>query len=131
MKKFLRRNSDRHSKLGRNRRKKQTWRKPKGRHNKMRDKRRGYPAIVKVGYKNSDVEREKINGMVPVLVMNVKNLGKIKSNEVGIIGNVGKKKKIEIVQKAKESKIKLHNVNIEKFLEKNKMKTSKTQENKK
>jgi len=131
MKKFLRRNSDRHSKLGRNRRKKQTWRKPKGRHNKMRDKRRGYPAIVKVGYKNSDVEREKINGMVPVLVMNVKDLGKIKSNEVGIIGNVGKKKKIEIVQKAKESKIKLHNVNIEKFLEKNKMKTSKTQENKK
>src|SRR3972149_3443121 len=131
MKKFLRRNSDRHSKLGRNRRKKQTWRKPKGRHNKMRDKRRGYPAIVKVGYKNSDVEREKINGMVPVLVMNVKDLGKIKSNEVGIIGNVGKKKKIEIVQKAKESKIKLHNVNIEKFLEKNKIKTSKTQENKK
>ena len=131
MKKFLRRNSDRHSKLGRNRRKKQTWRKPKGRHNKMRDKTRGYPAIVKVGYRNSSKERERIAGMAPVSVMNLKDLGKIKSSKIGIIGNVGKKKKIEIVQKAKESGIKLQNVNIEKFLEKNKMKAGKTQETKK
>ena len=123
MKKFLRRNSDRHSKLGRKRRKKQTWRKPKGRHNKMRDKKRGYPAVVTVGYRGSNNEREKLEGMKPVLVMNVKDLGKIKSNEVGIMGSVGMKKKIEIVKKAHESKIKLHNVNTEKFLKENKMKS--------
>ncbi len=131
MKKFLRRNSDRHSKLGRNRRKKQTWRKPKGRHNKMRDKRRGYPAVVKIGYRNRNTEREKLGEMKPVLVMNIRDLEKIKSNEIGVVGNVGKRKKIEIVQKARESKIKLHNVNIEKFLEKNKMKSNKAPENKK
>ena len=123
MAKFLRRNSDRHSKLGRKRRKKQTWRKPKGRHNKMRDKKRGYPAVVTVGYRGSNNEREKLEGMKPVLVMNVKDLGKIKSNEVGIMGSVGMKKKIEIVKKAHESKIKLHNVNTEKFLKENKMKS--------
>jgi len=106
-KRFLRRLTNRYLKLGKKRKKKQKWRKPKGRHNKMRDKRRGYPAIVKVGYRNSSKERERIAGMAPVSVMNLKDLGKIKSSKIGIIGNVGKKKKIEIVQKAKESGIKL------------------------
>ena len=125
MKKFLRRNSDRHSKLGRKRRKKQIWRKPKGRHNKMRDKRRGYPAVVNIGYRGRGKEREKLNGMKPVQVMNVDGLGKIKNDEIGIIGSIGMKKKIEIVKKARESKIRLYNVNVEKFLKKNPGKANK------
>ena len=75
--KFLRRNSDRHSKLGRNRKKKQKWRRPTGRHNKMRDKRRGYPAVVSVGYRKSAKGREKLDGMKPIYIMNVKDIAKI------------------------------------------------------
>jgi large subunit ribosomal protein L32e len=120
MGKFLRRNSDRHSKLGRNRKKKQVWRKPKGRHNKMRDMKRGYPVNVKVGYRKSNKERSKLDGRNSVLIMNIKDLEKMDKGKIAVIGAVGKKKRIELVKKAKENKISLYNVNIEKFLEENK-----------
>jgi large subunit ribosomal protein L32e len=125
MAKFLRRNSDRHSKLGRNRKKKQVWRKPKGRHNKMRDKRRGYPAVVKIGYKKSNNKREKPGVMKPVLIMNIKDIKKMGKGEVGIVGKIGKKKKTEIVKIAQENKIPLCNIKIEKFLKRNKQQAKK------
>ena len=112
--KFLRRTSKKLSKLGRKRKKKQVWRKPKGRDNKMREKRRGQPAVVKIGYKKS-YHKSKI------VIHNAKELEKAKNYDLVVVGKVGKKKKIEILQKAKEKGIKL-NLNIEKFLEKNKMK---------
>ena len=119
MTKFLRRNSDRHSKLGRKRKKKQTWRKPKGRHNKMRDKRRGYPAVVDIGYRKSNKEREKLDGMKPFIINNTGDLEKIKTGEIGIIRSIGMKKKIEIVRRAKERGTPLYNINIKKFLKNN------------
>ena len=119
MSKFLRRNSDRHSKLGRKRKKKQTWRKPKGRHNKMRDKRRGYPAVVDIGYRKSNKEREKLDGMKPFIINNTGDLEKIKTGEIGIIRSIGMKKKIEIVRRAKERGTPLYNINIKKFLKNN------------
>jgi large subunit ribosomal protein L32e len=115
---FLRRNTDRHSKLGRGRKKKQIWRKPKGRHNKMRDQKRGYPAIVKIGYRKSAERREKLKGMKPVMIMNTNDLDKIKAGETGILGKVGMKKKIDIIRKADERGIRLHNVNVKKFMKK-------------
>ena|SRR3990172_5586504 len=118
--KFLRRNTDRHSKLGSNRKKKQKWRRPTGRHNKMRDKRRGYPAVVSIGYRESSKSRGKIGGLELVRVMNTKDVERIGKGEIGIVGNVGNKKKIEIAKKAEERKIHLYNLNVKKFLEKNK-----------
>ena len=44
---------------------------------------------------------------------------KIKNNEIGIIAKIGKKKKIQIANKAKELGIKLYNLNPEKFLKLN------------
>ena len=117
--KFLRRNSDRHSKLGRKRRKKQIWRKPKGRHNKMRDQKRGYPDIVSIGYRKNRKNQGKIDGMKPVLIRNVNDIEKIKTGEIGMVGSIGMKKKIEIVRRAKERGIPLCNIKIEKFLKKN------------
>ena len=111
---FLRRTWSRYPKLGRGRKKKQTWRRPTGRDNKMREKREGYPAVVSIGYKKSKKLGKKI-----VVVMNLKDLEEIKKNEITIIGRVGKKKKIEILQKAKEKKISFQNINTEKFLKKN------------
>lgn len=114
VKKFLRRTWKRYSKLGRKRKKKQTWRSPKGRHSKTREKRKGYPKIVSIGYKENEKIRKK-----PKVVRNIRELEKAQKDETIIIGNIGKKKKIEIVKRAKEIRIKISNLNIEKFLKKN------------
>ncbi len=118
IKKFLRRTWKRYSKLGLRRKKKQVWRRPTGRDNKMREKRRGYPAVVSLGYRKEKNTRGKINGKNPVLVKNVKELEKIKKNDIVIIGKVGKKKKIEIAKKAKEKNLEVYNLNVKKFLRK-------------
>ena len=88
----------------------------------MRDKRRGYPAVVSVGYRKSAKGREKLDGMKPIYIMNVKDIAKIGKGEIGVVGNVGKKKKIEIAKKALERKVIIYNINVEKFLNKNQMK---------
>jgi large subunit ribosomal protein L32e len=113
---FLRRDAARYSKFGKGRGKKASWRAPKGRDNKMREKRRGYAAVVSIGYKKPASE-EKI-----IEIINVNDLNKLKKNEVGFVKALGKKKKIEIAKKAKEMKIKLKNMNPEKYLEENKEK---------
>ncbi len=117
--KFLRRNSSRHSKLGKKRKNKQKWRRPTGRHNKMREKKRGYSPIVSVGYKTSKKERTKLKEKNPVIVMNIIDLQKIGKGEIGIVGNIGKKKKLEIAKKAIEEKITLYNLNPKKFIKLN------------
>ncbi len=118
MPKFLRRTSNRYSKLGKRRKKKQVWRKPTGRDNKMREKRKGYPAVVKIGYKKSEHKSFSI-------IKNIEDLKKIQNNESVILGKIGKKKKIEILKKAKEMKIKIYKINIEKFLKENEKKNKK------
>ena len=112
MKKFLRRTWSRYSKLGRKRKKIQKWRKPTGRDNKMRERKKGHPKVVSIGYKKS----KKMDKKNQILVRNIEELKKVKENQIAIIGHIGKKKKIEIARKAKEMKIPLQNLNIEKFL---------------
>lgn len=118
MVKFLRGDWKRSSKLGKKRKKKQIWRSPKGRHNKMREKRKNYPAIVSIGYRTNNQDRGKIKGEYPEIVRNLKDLEKINGNKIAIMGNIGKKKKIEIVKKAKELKVNFINLNVKKFLKK-------------
>lgn len=122
---FLRRTWSRYSKLGKKRKKKQVWRRPTGRDNKMREKRKGYPAIVSIGYKKSKKLEKKI-----VVIRNLEDLKKSRKSEIIIVGNIGKKKKIEILKYAEKEKISLQNVNTKKFLEKAIKKTEeKTQKN--
>jgi len=118
MVKFLRRTGERYSKLGKGRKKKQKWRKPTGRDNKMREKRKGYPAVVKIGYKQDKKLSGAIDEKTSVMIMNIRDLEKIKKNEIGIIGKIGQKKKIEIAKIAKEKKIEIYNLNTGKFLKK-------------
>jgi large subunit ribosomal protein L32e len=113
--KFLRRTSNRYSKLGKRRKKKQVWRRPTGRDNKMRERRRGYPARVSIGYKKADKEKA-------IVISNPKELENINKKSIIVVGNVGKMKKIEITKKAKEMKLELSNLNINSFLNKNKIK---------
>jgi large subunit ribosomal protein L32e len=114
--KFLRRVWFRHKKIGKGRKKKQVWRRPRGRDNKMREKRKGRSPSVSVGYKKQK-ERKK-----EVLVYNLKDLSRAKASDLVILGKVGKKKKLEIAKKAKEMKIKFQNLNLKKFLKQNESK---------
>lgn len=133
--KFLRRIWKRHSKLGKQRKKKQVWRKPKGRDNKMREKRKGHPSIVSIGYKKNKTSRGKIREKSAIIARNIKDLNKAGKENIIIIGNVGQKKRIEIAKKAKEMKFEVRNMNIENFLKKlnkkNKESSKKTEESKK
>jgi len=116
VKKFLRRSHDRYGKLGKGIRKNQKWRKPTGRDNKMREKRRGYASVVSVGYETEKKKRNLLKEKIPVYVYNVKDLEKVKANQIAVIGKIGKKKKEEIAKVAKEKKISIYNINPEKFL---------------
>ena len=112
-KKFLRRNTSRHSRLGRGRKKKQTWRKPKGRDNKMREKKRGYPKTVSIGYKKSISKKI-------VEVRNINDLDKVKEGDKIKMGSIGAKKKYEIIKKAQEKRMtgRIININTRKFITK-------------
>lgn len=125
--KFKRRIWNRYSKLGKKRKKKQVWRRPTGRDNPMREKKRGYPASVSIGYKTDKKEIGRIKGKTPVEVRNLKELEKVKKDEIIVLGNIGKKKKIELVKKAKEKGLEISNVNVKKYLKKNKMKEKKNE----
>jgi large subunit ribosomal protein L32e len=116
MVKFLRRDAKRYSKFGKGKGEKAKWRKPKGRDNKMREKKKGKPAVVSIGYGSKNKE-EKI-----VRVSNVRDLSKVKKGELAYLLKVGTKKKIEIMKKAKEMKIKFKNENVDSFLKKIKKK---------
>jgi large subunit ribosomal protein L32e len=99
--KFLRRDWFRFGKF--NRKKKLKWRRPTGRDNKMREKRRGYPSVVSVGYKKSEREKQ-------FVVNNLKDLEKARKKNIIILGKVGKKKKGILIQKAKEKGINFSNL---------------------
>jgi large subunit ribosomal protein L32e len=116
--KFLRRNWSKASRLGKGRKKKQIWRSPKGRHSKTRGERKGYPAIVKIGYKQEEKTRGLIEDKTPILVQNMKQLIKLEKGQVAILGNIGQKKRLEIAKKAKEKGIQISNLNVERALKK-------------
>ena len=125
MVKFLRRTWNRYAKLGKGRKKKQVWRKPTGRDNKMREKKKGYPVTVSIGYGKNVKSRGLLEGKTPLEINNILDLNKINDNNIAVIGKIGKKKKMEIAEKAKEMKIDIYNMNPKSFLKKNRKKVTK------
>ena len=112
MTEFLRRTLNRYSKLGKRRKNKRVWRKPTGRHNKIRERMRGYPSRVEIGYKKSG--ENKI-----IIIKNLKELGKFEKNKILILGKMGRRKKLEILEAAKSKGIRFQNIHAEKYLKKN------------
>ena len=102
-KKFQRRDTVRYSKLGKNRKKLQKWRKPKGRDNKMREKRKGYPKSPSIGYK-------KPASIKQILVYNLKDLNSVDKKKPVILAKVGAKKKLELIKKASELQLNILNI---------------------
>jgi large subunit ribosomal protein L32e len=103
---FIRQESWRYDRLAEN------WRKPKGKDNKMRKQKSGMPALVKVGYRSPKAARGlHPSGYRDILIHNTQELIKLdsKRDAARIAHTVGKKKRIEIINKALELGIKVLN----------------------
>ncbi len=108
---FLRQDYMRYFKLGKKRKKLQKWRRPKGRHSKMRKKRKGYPASPSIGYKKPAKEQDKIKNLTPKIVNNLKDLASAQKYNILVLAKrLGAKKRIEIIKKAEEMKLKILNL---------------------
>ena len=90
----------------------EVWRKPRGIDNKMRQKLKGYPPVVSIGYRGPKLVR----GLHPtgrriVIVHNVKEIEKVDKEKdiVYIASTVGKRKRAEILEKAKQLGVKVAN----------------------
>ena len=92
------------------------WRKPKGIHSKIRHKFKGRRKMPSPGYKSPrEVKGLHFSGLKIINVSSVDNLTVIKKENEGIIvaKNVGMKKQLEILKKAKELDIKVLNLNVD------------------
>ena len=114
---FTRTGGTAYIKLGSRQKSMLKYKKARGRHSKIRQKEKGRPVKVEIGFRNKNTERCLINGKMPVLVNNVYDLKKIGKNNAAIIGSVGMKNKIEIAKEAHKNKIEVLNLNLNKFLE--------------
>jgi len=91
------------------------WRKPKGLDTKMRIQRKGWPPIVKIGYRKIKKARYlHPSGLKEVLVHNVKEIQGLDPNIhiIRIASSVGRKKRIEIIEAAQKMGLKIANPKI-------------------
>ena len=107
---FVRSDTNRFSRLGKGRRKLRKWRRARGKSNKMRLNRAGYSSVPKVGFGTPRKEAHKVGGLIPKLVHNLKELEALGKNHAAIIARVGARKKLELIKKADELKIKVINL---------------------
>ncbi len=108
---FIRQDYMRYIKLGKHRKKLLKWRRPRGRHSKMRKQRKGYPVSPGVGYKNARVARGKLENLTPILINNMKDLERTGKDHILIISKrIGAKKKMDLLKKASEMKLRIFNL---------------------
>ncbi len=91
---------------------KEGWRRPRGLQNKVRRKKKGRPKMPTIGWSAPKKLRGKHpSGLEEILVRNIEDLEKIDPNKQAarIASTVGKKKRIEIMKKAKELNIRVLN----------------------
>ena len=98
--------------LGRQPLLKDTWRRPRGRHSKLRVGEKARGKKPSIGYGSpSAVKGLNRHGYKEVVVSNIKDLEKLNTKEeMGIISaTVGKKKRFEMLEFANEKSIKISN----------------------
>jgi large subunit ribosomal protein L32e len=95
---------------------KPNWRKPKGKSSRMRRKIKGWPKLVSIGYGNKkELKNLHPSGYKPVIVYTIKDLEKINKETQAIViaHTVGEKKRLQILEKAKELGLKVLNKKVE------------------
>ena len=91
---FTRSETVRFLRLGKNRIKLHKWRKPRGRHSKIRRKRVGYPIQPGIGFKKSIENARKIS-----MINNFDDIKMIgKGDKIIISSRVGARKKLELLK---------------------------------
>ena len=94
------------------------WRRAKGRHNKIKEKRRGNSRAPNIGYGMPKEIRGLVQGMMPMLVQNVSELSNVGKGQIGVISSrIGAKKRMQIAEQAVKLNVKLENFNAQKFLD--------------
>lgn len=97
------------------------WRKPKGIHSKIRHKFKGHRKMPSPGYKSpKKIKGMHASGLKIINVSSPQHLQNISKENEGIVvaKNVGMKKRLDILMKAKESNINVLNVNIDEHIKK-------------
>jgi large subunit ribosomal protein L32e len=107
---FTRHRPDRKTSLGTN------WRKPRGLHNKLKDRKKGCGAWISDGYRTpTEVRGTHISGLTIVRVATVPELSGVDAKTNGIvIASVGAKRQLEILAEAKKLGVRVLNHNAEK-----------------
>lgn len=109
--KFLRADTFRLSRIGKRRKKLQKWRRPRGKHNKLRLKRFGHPVQPGIGFASQKNLSGTIQKLFPVVINNLQELNSLNKNNIAIISRrTGAKKKMEMIKKADEMGIIIANV---------------------
>jgi ribosomal protein L32E len=117
--KFVRKEAHKKSKLGKGRPKLWKWRRQKGRHSKIRERRKGYTGKPAIGYGSKKESRHLINNLKPRLIFNSSDLERLNKEEIAVIAHTSRRNKVLIAKKAIEKNIKILNLNSKVFLEKN------------
>ena len=77
---------------------KKVWRKPKGKHSKLREKRHGMHPMPNIGYRSPRVQRDMQDAII--IISNIRDLEQVKTKgaTVTIAASIGNKKKTELLQ---------------------------------
>jgi large subunit ribosomal protein L32e len=89
-----------------------SWRKPKGNDNKMRLQLKGYPPIVKIGYRNPrEIRGLHPSGLEPVIVDNEKAIETLDPTKhlVIISATTGLRKRQKLIEVAEKKGLKIAN----------------------
>ncbi|MFH0808008.1 MAG: eL32 family ribosomal protein [archaeon] len=100
--KFLRVDSHKKIRLGKGVKKNQKWHSAIGRHNKIRLGRKGRIQRPKVGWGTKGDVKGFIGGVEATQIENLKELAAVQKGVGVIVGKVGAKKRLTILEKAKE-----------------------------